>query len=333
MRVFVTGVAGFLGSHVAERFRDLGHEVRGIDNLQGGDPENVPPGVEMRVVDCLDRETYLPFMQGSDLVYHCAAAAYDGLSVYAPAYVFRHTAQATTEVASAAISAGVGRFVHCSSMARYGDVAPPFTEDQTPRPANVYGHAKLVSEAVVTNLFSTHGGEWSIAVPHNIFGPRQRFVDPYRNVVAISINRMLKGLQPVIYGDGLQERCFSHIADVLYCMEQMGLSPAASGQVVNIGPDEGTVTILQLMQEIADLLDFDLEPIFVPRRATEVRVATCSAEKARRMLGYRTKTGLLDGLRSTIAWISANGPRDFRYDREIEIISASTPRTWIDRLI
>jgi UDP-glucose 4-epimerase len=243
MRVFVTGVAGFLGSHVAERLRDLGHEVRGIDNLAGGELGNVPSGVELRELDCLDRSSYLDFMAGSDVVYHCAAAAYDGLSVFSPAFVFRNTAQATVEVASAAVANGVGRFVHCSSMARYGEVPAPYREDQTPAPVSPYGHAKRVSELMVANLFDSHGGEWAVAVPHNIIGPRQRFDDPYRNVAAIMINRMLKGLQPIVYGDGSHRRCFSFVADVIYCLEQMATSPLAAGEVINIGPDEGTVTI------------------------------------------------------------------------------------------
>lgn len=333
MKVFVTGIAGFLGSHVAERFRDLGHDVLGIDNLAGGERENVPDEVDLLVADCLDRASYLPEMAGSDLVYHCAAAAYDGLSVFSPAYVFRNTAQATVEVVSAALASGVGRFVHCSSMARYGNVPAPYSEDQTPSPTNPYGHAKRVSELVVSNLFDTHGGEWSIAVPHNIIGPRQRFNDPYRNVASISINRMLRGLQPVVYGDGSHERCFSFINDVVYCMERMGTLSEAASQTINVGPDEGAVTILELMQVIAGLLNFDLDPIFVPERPTEVGMALCSADKARRILAYETKTSLEEGLGSMIQWIEQRGPREFAYDLELEIVSEITPRTWADRLI
>jgi len=333
MRVFVTGVAGFLGSHLAERFRDLGHEVRGIDNLAGGEVGNVPAGVEFRPVDCLDRASYVDSMAGSDVVYHCAAAAYDGLSLFSPSYVFLNTAQATVDVASAAVASGVRRFVHCSSMARYGDVPSPYTEDQVVAPVTPYGHAKRVSELVVANLFDSHGGEWAVAVPHNIIGPRQRFDDPYRNVAAIMVNRMLKGLQPVIYGDGSHRRCFSFVDDVIYCLEQMATSPSATREVINIGPDEGTVTILELAEEIADLLDFGLDPIFLPDRPGEVETATCSADKARRLLGYETRTSLRDGLASMVEWIERRGPRDFVYDRDLEIATASTPRAWVDKLI
>lgn len=332
-KVFITGVAGFLGSHVAERFRDLGWEVVGIDNLQGGHAENVPDGVEFDVVDCLDRDAYLRLMKGSDLVYHCASAAYDGLSVFAPAFVYRHTAQSTVEVSSAAVHSGVSRFVQCSSMARYGALPAPFVEDMEPAPVNPYGLAKHASELVVRNLFELHGGDCAIAVPHNIIGPRQRFDDPYRNVASIMINRMLRGLQPVIYGDGSHRRCFSFISDVIFCLERMGTSQAAAGEVINIGPDEGAVTILNLAEIIADLLDFDLDPVFVAERPTEVAEAVCSADKARRLLGYRTTTTLEEGLESMIEWIADRGPRDFSYDLSIEILNDRTPITWVDKLL
>jgi UDP-glucose 4-epimerase len=332
-KVFVTGVAGFLGSHLAERYRDRGWEVVGIDNLLGGQPANVPEGVRFEVVDCLDRDRVLPLIEGSDLTYHCASAAYDGLSVFSPAMVYRNTAQATVEVASAAVSAGVQRFVYCSSMSRYGELRTPFTEDMMPAPVNPYGLAKVAAELIVVNLFETHGGDYGIAVPHNIIGPRQRFDDPYRNVASIMINRMLRGRQPVIYGDGSSLRCFSFIDDVIFCLEKMGTEPQAIGETINIGPDEGSLTILELAQEIAELLSFSLDPIFVPPRPQEVTTAVCSADKARRLLGYSTSTTVRDGLKSMISFIEEQGPRDFSYDLDLEIRTDQTPATWMDKLI
>lgn len=333
MKVFVTGVAGFLGSYVAERFRDLGWDVSGIDNLDGGYLSNVPDGVEFTQADCLDRDTYAKHLVGTDLVYHCACTAYDGLSVFMPAYVYKNTVQATVEVATAAAAAGTARFVHCSSMARYGAIEAPFREDMTPAPATPYGLAKHASELFVRNIFETHGGQYSIAIPHNIIGPRQRFDDPYRNVASIMINRMLRGLQPVIYGDGTQQRCFSFVTDVLYCLERMGTTDAAVGEIINIGPDEETVTLLGLAEAIADLMNFELEPILVPQRPSEVEVATCSSDKARRLLGYETKTSLRDGLKSIVDWISGQGPSEFSYHLDIELKKPYTPATWIDKLL
>jgi UDP-glucose 4-epimerase len=332
-RAFVTGVAGFLGSHVAERFVQIGWDVSGIDNLSGGSTGNVPDGVRYLVADCLDPAAYDELLPDTDVVFHCAASAYDGLSLFSPGLVYRDTVQATVEVATAAVRHGLGRFVHCSSMARYGNLPAPFTEDQTPQPVSPYGLAKHASELFVANLVTHHGGEYAIAVPHNIIGPRQRFDDPYRNVAAIMINRMLRGMQPVIYGDGSHVRCFSFVGDALSCIVNMGLLPEAAGEVINIGPDEEPVTILHLAERIAALLDFPLDPKFVDPRPGEVPYATCSSDKARRLLGYHTTTTLDEGLRSMIEWIERAGPREFAYDRPLQIVNERTPTTWVDRIM
>jgi UDP-glucose 4-epimerase len=332
-RAFVTGVAGFLGSHVAEHFGSLGWDVSGIDNLKGGSLTNVPEGVRFERADCLASAGYSRLIQDADVVFHCAASAYDGLSLFSPGLVYRDTVQATVEVATAAVRAGVGRFVHCSSMSRYGAQPAPFTENLTPQPVSPYGLAKVASEQIVANLFSRHGGEYAIAVPHSIIGPRQRFDDPYRNVAAIMINRMLRGMQPVIYGDGSSVRCFSFVADVISCLANMGLFPEASGEIINVGPDEESVTILQLAERIATLLDFSLDPKFVPPRQGEVPNATCSSDKARRILGYSTTTTLDDGLQSMIDWIAQSGPREFVYSLPLDIVNEHTPTTWVDRIM
>jgi UDP-glucose 4-epimerase len=337
-KVFISGVAGFLGSHLADRFSDLGWQVSGIDNMSGGSERNVPDQADFLVADCCDRESYAHLLSGADLVYHCASAAYDGLSIFCPSYVFKNTAQATVDLATASIAAGAGRFIHCSSMARYGALTPPFTEDMKPEPVTPYGLAKYTSELMVENLFSGHGGsghrgEYAIAVPHSVIGPRQRYDDPYRNVAAIMINRMLRGKQPIIYGDGSQLRGFSFVGDVVACLERMGAEPAAAGQVINVGPDEETTTVLRLAEEIADIMSFQLDPVFVPARPREVAHATCSADKARKLLGYQTSTSLRDGLTRMVEWMAVQEPMEFSYDIEIEIPSAVTPRTWVNRLI
>ena len=150
-QVFISGIAGFLGSHLADRFAERGWRVCGIDNLSGGSERNVPAGADFLVADCCDRKSYAHLLSDADLVYHCASAAYDGLSIFCPSFVFKNTAQATVDLATASISARAGRFVHCSSMARYGALTPPFTEDMRPEPVTPYGLAKHTSELMIEN--------------------------------------------------------------------------------------------------------------------------------------------------------------------------------------
>jgi len=330
---FITGVAGFLGSHLAERFLSQGHRVIGVDNLVGGYLDNVLPGVEFYAINCNNRAELADVMKGVDVVYHCAAYAYEGLSVFSPHVVTENIFGATISTISAAISNKVTRFIYCSSMARYGtQPTVPFTEDMTPLPQDPYGIAKYAGELALRNLCETHGMDFVIAVPHNIIGPRQKYDDPYRNVASIMINLMLQGRQPMIYGDGEQKRCFSFVNDVVEPLERMATDPDVLGQVINIGPDEEFVSINELAKTIARLLDFNLAPIYMPDRPREVKLATCSAEKARKLLGYKTGTNLEDGLQCMIEYIKKRGTKPFRYHLGLEIVSDITPRTWKDKL-
>lgn len=332
MRVFITGVAGFLGSHLADAMLRKGHSVVGVDNMIGGEMSNIPTDISFFQADCNDLRRMHTYMAGCELVYHCAATAYEGLSVFSPHLVTQNIVTASTGVFSAAAARGVKRIVHCSSMARYGEQTPPFTELMDCCPQDPYGVGKVCAEEMLKNICETHGIEYVIAVPHNIIGPRQKYDDPYRNVASIMINLMLQGRPPVIYGDGQQQRCFSYVDDCLSCLVQMGLTDKVVGCVVNIGPDEEPITILELAAMLASITGNEQPPVFMPGRPQEVKIALCSSDKARRMLGYRTVTDLKTGLRHMVEAIRERGPRPFKYHLGVEIQSPKCPRTWTDRL-
>lgn len=332
-KVFITGVAGFLGSHLADSFIKRGDHVVGCDNLLGGYMDNVSDEVEFYQYDCKYLNSMKKIMRGVDTVYHCAATAYEGLSVFSPHLITQNTFQISASVITAAISSGVKRFVYCSSMARYGTQdRVPFEETMTPKPQDPYGIAKLAGEDILRNLCEIHGMEFVIAVPHNIIGPRQKYDDPYRNVASIMLNLMLQGRQPIIYGDGEQRRCFSIIYDDLQILEKLADSPAAAGQIINIGPDEEFVSINELAKICADILHFNLDPVHVPGRPQEVKLATCSADKARKLLGYKTEHTLRQGLEEMAEWIQKRGTKKFKYTFDIEIENHLTPKTWTQRM-
>lgn len=335
MRVFITGVAGFLGSHLAGALVERGHQVVGIDNLIGGYPDNVPQGVDWYAGDCNDFEKLKKSMRACSLVYHCAATAHEGLSVFSPYENTKHGYAASAAVFAAACSLGVRRVVFCSSMARYGKGVGnlPFREIHTPMPEDPYGIGKVASEELLKNLCETHGMEWAIAVPHNIYGSRQKYDDPFRNVVSIFANLMLQGRQPYIYGDGSQERCFSHWSDVVEPLVRMGFDPDCNRETINIGPDQEVVTVLGVARRVADQLGVTLEPVFKSARPREVKYAHCSADKAREMLDYVPSVSLDEGIHETITWIKKRGPRPFSYHNlEIEIDNMLLPETWSRRL-
>jgi UDP-glucose 4-epimerase len=332
-KVFITGVAGFLGSHLADALLAAGYEVVGCDNLSGGYSDNVPAGVEFYQGDCLDRDFLSPIIKGTEVVYHCASYAHEGLSVFSPFIVTQNTYGITLAVLSIAAAHKVKRFVYCSSMSRYGtQPILPFTENMTPLPQDPYGIAKYASELSVKNICETQGIEYVIAIPHNIIGARQKYDDPYRNVASIMVNLMLQGRQPIIYGDGEQKRSFSFVKDVVDCLVKMGFQDNLAGETINVGPDEEFVTINVLAKMIAELLNFQLEPIYMPERPREVKLATCNADKARKLLGYKTKVDLKTGLLDIIEYIKERGPKSFTYHIDLEIINDKTPRTWKDKI-
>lgn len=334
MKIFITGVAGFLGSHLADRMIELGYEVVGVDNLVGGDVKNVNSKVEFHVADCNDLPQMVKLMKGCEIVFHGACTAHDGFSLFSPYYITQNTFQITMSVLSAAAQNNVKKLIYCSSMARYGEQEKiPYTEDMICNPRTPYAAAKYASELVVKQICELNNIKYTIIVPHNIIGTKQNYTDPFRNVAAIMINRMLQNKQPIIYGDGEQKRTFSFASDCIACIEEIIKNDKGNGEIINIGPDEEFVTINQLATEIADIMGFDLKPIYVEDRPNEVKLATCSSDKARKLLGYQTKVNLRDGLKQMVEYIKQEGPKEFEYNYEIEINNEKTPTTWSQKLI
>ena len=332
-RILVTGVAGFLGSHLSEKLVELGHSVIGIDNMIGGYEDNVPNKIEFHNVDCCDFEKIKILMKNVEVVYHCAATAHEGLSVFSPYEITKNNYLASVSIFSAAVNAKVKRIIFCSSMARYGDQAAPFTEKMKPKPVDPYAISKVASEEVLKNLCELNGIEWVIAIPHNIIGPRQKYDDPFRNVVSIMINRMLQGKAPIIYGDGNQTRCFSYIDDCLSCLVPMLDQKNLNRETINIGPDEEFVTINKIAEICSNITGINLNPIYKKDRPKEVKHATCSADKARALLKYETKVTLNEGIKKTFDYIKNRGVRPFDYNINIEIDNELTPSTWKNKEI
>lgn len=335
MKVLVTGAAGFIGSHLADALLAAGHEVHGVDNFIGGYRDNVAthPRYHFETRDVCDLDAMTRAADGCDAVYHCAALAYEGLSVFSPALVVNNIVTGSVTVMTAAIRAGVRHVVNMSSMARYGLNATPYRERMPPDPVDPYGLAKTEAERQLTLLGKVHGVKVLHAIPHNVAGPRQRYDDPHRNVASIMVNRMLQGKPPLIYGDGRQVRCFSFIDDVLPVLVKMLDCRADHGEVFNVGPDEEPVTINTLASVLAELIPDAPLPVYYPERPCEVKHAICSSDKIRERFGYETRVSLRDGLAGIVAYVRQRGPRPFRYALPLEIVSERTPQVWKERLL
>ena len=329
MHIFITGVAGFLGSNLANYYLSKNFKVSGNDNMVGGDMLNVDKKVNFYKIDCENFEELKKILKGVDVVVHSAAYAHEGLSVFSPYLISKNIVAGSTAVFSAAIQNKVKRIVFCSSMARYGEIKIPFREDDNPEPIDPYGISKLASEKILINLCKLHGVEYNIAVPHNIIGENQKYDDPFRNVASIMINLMLQNKSPIIYGNGEQKRSFSDVRDCIYCLDKMIMDDNIKSELINIGPsDENFITINSLFKMISNQLKFNKEPRYFPDRPGEVKFANCSDEKAKKILNYSTQNSVKDTVSRMIDFIKKRGPKKFSYNYDIEILNQLTPETW-----
>lgn len=328
MHIFITGVAGFLGSNLADYYIKKGFKVSGNDNLVGGEIQNVDPKVNFYQYDCENLELNSKYFKGVDVVIHCAAYAHEGLSVFSPYLITKNIFSGSISVFTAAVKQKVKRIVFCSSMARYGHIKQPFKEDDIPYPVDPYGIAKLAAEKVLINMSETHGIEYNIAIPHNIIGPKQKFDDPFRNVASIMINLILQNRQPVIYGDGNQTRSFSDVDDCIFCIDKLVCEKNIKSEIFNIGPDENYITINELFKKISNILKFNKGPLYFQERPNEVKYSNCSADKAREKLNYNTKIDIDESLLRMVNFIKSKGSKKFIYNYDIEIQNELTPETW-----
>lgn len=333
MKIWITGIAGFLGSHLADELKSRNHVIAGNDNFICDSDYYTKSCIPIDI-DCCDftRMKYYISEFKADILIHCAATAHEGLSNFSPSFITRNIYEASVATFSAAIAAGVNRIVFMSSMARYGNGASlPFHEEMDVSPIDPYGISKVAAEHTLISLCKLHGVEYVIACPHNIIGPRQKYDDPFRNVASIMINRALQGKPILVYGDGKQKRCFSPISDCLDSLVKMIDAPI-SGEIINIGPDSGEITINELAKKIINFTNSPAGIEHVPGRPNEVKEAWCSSDKARKLLGFSPKQSLDDCLKEMVIYIKEHGTKPFSYNFPIEI-ERGCPEQWLKKLI
>ena len=333
IRIFITGVAGFLGSHLAKWALSNNYEVLGADNLSLGYKSNIPKGVQFYEYDILDLEKNKQYLKNIDIVFHSAAYPYDNFSLFSPLKTVQNTFSITASILSATISNHVKRFIYCSSMSRYGDSKSPFIEDMNPKPLTPYAVAKTAGENLIKTMSQVHNFEYVICIPHNIFGPQQVYNDPYRNAVSIIVNQMLNDKAPLIYGDGTQQRAFTPIQDIIPLFPKLLFGEKAKNQTVNIGPDEEVISLNDLIKILNEILGKNLKPVYKPLRQQEVRTAVCSAKKSRELLNYKKTISLKIALKELTAWIQQQGPTHFSYHQKPEIDKNYLPISWKQKIL
>ena len=298
----VTGGAGFIGSHLCEALLERGHTVRVADNLSTGHRRNLRPGVEFIEGDLADAAFAARVVQGMDYVLHEAAIASVPRSVSDPVASHRANIDATLNVLMAARDAKVKRVVFAGSSAVYGDTPTlPKREDMPSNPLSPYALQKLVGEQYGQLFTRLYGLETVTTRYFNVFGPRQDPGSPYSGVISLFIKALIEGQQPIIYGDGGQTRDFTFVANVVDGVLRAAETPGVAGEVFNIATN-GRISLNELLAVLKRIIAADVEPIYRPPRAGDVRDSQADISKAERALGYRPTVDLEAGLRETVTW-------------------------------
>ena len=299
----VTGGAGFIGSHIAERLVGEGHRVRILDNLSTGHLSNMDgfrDKIEFVEGDLVDAPVVAELVEGVDCIFHQAALASVPRSVEAPLDTNAACVTGTLTLLDAARRAGVRRLVYAGSSSAYGD-QPTSSKRETdlPAPLSPYGAAKLAAEYYCGAFTATYGFETVCIRYFNVFGPRQDPGSPYSAVIPLFITAILDGRQPVIYGDGLQSRDFTFISNVVDANLLASGADNVAGRMFNAANGRST-DLLTLLDTLNRLLDADVKPRHDPPRAGDVRESLADITQAREYLGYEPRVGFEEGLERSI---------------------------------
>ena len=326
-KVMVTGSAGFIAGHLVDKLIAEGHEVIGVDDLSGGVMENVNPKSrffreDLRSVSRIER---LFEAERPEIVFHLGCNAAENKAQFSPIDITSRNYSAFINTLTPFIKYGGKRFIFTSSIAVYGALQTPFKETDKPEPEDLYGITKLAAEQTLKVMSEVHGFEYVIARPHNVYGPRQNMRDPYRNVVTIWMNSILRGDSVYIYGDGSQVRQFSYIDDVVDQLAKC-LELKEANKTFNIGSRYPT-TLKDLFYSVQHATGYSIDPIYLPLRPQEVMEAIADHTESEKWLGF-AKERLGTGLGTTWEWVKEQGPQVPIYT-PLELESDKIPQNWL----
>lgn len=304
----VTGGAGFIGSHLAERLLSAGHHVRIVDNFATGKPANLErlrrfgDRLTVHEVSITDRAALPPLFAGVRYVLHQAALPSVPRSVADPVTTHEINVTGTLNVLLAARDAGVQRVAYAASSSAYGDIEGEYkTEAMPPKPLSPYGVSKLAGEYYCQTFTAVYGLETVALRYFNVFGPYQDETSHYSAVIPKFAAAMLRGQPPTIYGDGTQSRDFTYIDNVVQGNLLALTAPDAAGQMMNLATG-GRITLLELVDKLNALLGTAFAPIHAEARTGDILHSRAAIDKAAELLDYAPLVDFDTGLARTVAW-------------------------------
>ena len=312
MKILITGVAGLLGSRLADFIlKNTDHKVIGIDDLSGGYIENIPKGVDFRKFNLTDLHALDGLFQNikPDIIYHFAAYAAEGLSPFIRKYNYENNLISSTNLITCSIKHDIKRFVFASSMSVYGNkYEPPFHEDLQQCPIDPYGVAKFSVEQDLKIAYEQHGLAYTIVRPHNFYGQNQNIWDKYRNVLGIWMYQIINDMQPTIFGDGEQVRAFSYVDDSLIPFWNASQRDECIGEIINLGGIK-EYTINEACNTLIRVTGTNLKPLYLEERH-EAKHAWSTWEKSIKLLDFEHKIDLEEGLTKMWKWAQTQPNRE-----------------------
>ncbi len=311
MKILITGVAGLLGSRLADWIIENHpeYEVIGVDDLSGGYIDNINPKVEFWQMNLVDNSIEDIFKTHKiDYVFHFAAYAAEGLSPFIRCYNYDNNLKSTAHIVNECIKHDVKRLVFTSTLAVYGyGYGGVFDENHIPKPIDPYGVAKYACEMDIQIAGEQHGLDWCIIRPHNVYGINQNIWDKYRNVLGIWMYQHLSNEPMTIFGDGTQTRAFSFIDDSLEPLWNAAVLPQASKEIINLGGiKEWTINdACNILKKIIG----GGEITYLEGRH-EVKHSIPTYQKSIDLLGFEHKTDLKEGLTKMWEWAQKQPKRD-----------------------
>lgn len=325
----VTGAAGFIGSHVVDELLKMGYEVVAMDDLSGGFADHVNEKAEFIEGSIVDHDLINKLFEQHqfDYVFHLAAYAAEGLSHFIKRFNYTNNLVGSVNLINASVNAGTVKcLVFTSSIAVYGANQLPMSEDMIPLPEDPYGIAKYAVEMDLKEAHEMFGLPYVVFRPHNVYGERQNIGDPYRNVIGIFMNQILKGEPLTVFGDGLQTRAFSYISDVAPAIARSVERQQAYNGVFNVGADQ-PYSVLELAETVSRVMDVEPDIRHLDARNEVVHVYS-SHDRVRELFGDLIQNvSLEDGLRAMVGWVREVGSRQGKPFANIEV-RKNLPASW-----
>jgi UDP-glucose 4-epimerase len=313
MKILITGGAGFIGSHLCDKYVEAGHNVICLDNFMTGNILNIRPLIHKRNFklingDIRDFDLMEKIMPEVDVVFHLAAQIHVDRSVVEPKATYEINVIGTQNVLESARMYDVKKIIYASTSEVYGSAQyAPIDEKHPLEAPHPYGASKIAADRMCYSYLQTYGMNIVIMRLFNVFGPRQKDIG-YGGVISIFTRRILNNMPPIIYGDGQQTRDYTYITDAIKAYDLAINHNEPITEPINFGTGK-EVSIINLAEMILDLTGKNggLKPVHVQPRIGEVKRLIADAAKAKKLLGWSPTYDFKKGLKEFIEWYKNYG--------------------------